>query len=159
MWTVPGVTEEMVSARLRTRMERQRRVLMRDDPPMAWFVIDELCLYRCVGSAEIMAAQMRHLATVARMPNVSLQVLRAVEHPANASELIVTESAAYVEHLKGGLVYTDNEVVSSMLMLFNSLQVESEKASASLETIERLGEAWTGGSPVFQAHRAGRASK
>jgi hypothetical protein len=34
-------------------MERQRRVLMRDDPPLAFFVVDEFALYRLVGSPEV----------------------------------------------------------------------------------------------------------
>jgi hypothetical protein len=35
--------------------------MARDDPPSAWFVIDELSLYRQVGSTGDMAAQLRHL--------------------------------------------------------------------------------------------------
>jgi hypothetical protein len=30
-------------------MERQRRVILRDIPPAAWFVVDELALCRLVG--------------------------------------------------------------------------------------------------------------
>ena len=57
---------------------------------------------------EIMAAQMRHLLDVATLPNVTLQVLPAVAHPATASELIIADnSAAYAEHLAAGGVYTD----------------------------------------------------
>jgi len=51
-------------------MERQRRVMARDDPPSAWFIIDELALYRLVGSTQIMAAQLRQLLTVATLPRV-----------------------------------------------------------------------------------------
>jgi transcriptional regulator with XRE-family HTH domain len=152
--TVPGVNTEIVAARLANRMERQRRVLFRDDPPSIWFVLDELSLYRCVGSAELMAEQLRHLADVAALPHVTMQVLPAVAHPANASELIVTDSAAYVEHLAGGLVYTEGETVTTLERLFTSIHSESDKASDSLAMIERLGEAWTGGSPVFQARKA-----
>ena len=152
--TVPDVTDEMVTARLAARMERQRRVLLRDDPPASWFVIDQLSLYREVDSPEVMAGQMRHLAEVARLPHVTMQVLPAVAHPANASELIVTDGAAYVEHLAGGLVYTEGETVTTLERLFTTIQAESEKASESLAMIERLGEAWTGGSPVFPAHKA-----
>jgi transcriptional regulator with XRE-family HTH domain len=152
--TVPGVNTEIVAARLANRMERQRRVLFRDDPPSTWFVLDELSLYRCVGSAELMAEQLRHLADVAALPHVTMQVLPAVAHPANASELIVTDSAAYVEHLVGGLVYTECETVTTLERLFTSIHSESDKASDSLAMIERLGEAWTGGSPVFQARKA-----
>ena len=79
-------------------MERQQRVLGRDDPPSAWFVIDELSLYREVGSAEIMAAQLRHLLEVAAMPKVTIQVLPAVAHPVNASGFLMADDAVWIEH-------------------------------------------------------------
>jgi len=156
--TYPGATDEIAAARLANRMARQRRVLMREDPPESWFIVDELALYRLVGSAEVMAEQMQVIAAVAAMPNVTLQVLPAVAHPANPSELIVTDSAAYVEHLVGGLVYTDEETIASLSRVFTKILSESEKASDSLAVIERLGETWaTGASPVFQARTAGHA--
>ena len=156
--TVPGVTDEMVTARLASRMERQRRVLMREDPPETWFVVDELSLYRCVGSPGVMAAQLRHLADVARLPNVTMQVLPAVAHPANASEFIVTDNAAYVEHLTGGLVYADDETVMILSRLFRKILSESGKASESLAMILEVGEGWTTGvSRAFQARKAGPA--
>jgi hypothetical protein len=48
--TLPGASADVVDSRLRSRMERQRRVLLRDDPPQAWFVVDEHSLY-CVETA------------------------------------------------------------------------------------------------------------
>ena len=42
--TYPAVSAEAVSARLAARMERQRRLFARDI--MAWFIVDELSLYR-----------------------------------------------------------------------------------------------------------------
>jgi transcriptional regulator with XRE-family HTH domain len=104
-----GAGDEVVSARLRSRMERQRRVLFRDDQPLSLFVVDELSLYRCVGSPEIMAEQCTHLASGARRPNVTMQVLSAVAHPAGARGFIVTDNAAYAEHVAGGFTYTDEE--------------------------------------------------
>jgi transcriptional regulator with XRE-family HTH domain len=156
--TSPGVTDEMVTARLAARMARQRRVLMRDDPPSAWFLVDQLSLYRLVGSAEIMAAQMGHLAAVAARPDVTLQVLPAVAHPANASELIVTDSAAYAEHLAGGFVYTDEETVTRLARLFHTILSESYRASESAAMIEEVGQIWTAGaSPASQTPTADRA--
>jgi hypothetical protein len=156
--TAPGVTDEMVTARLAARMARQRRVLMRDDPPSAWFLVDQLSLYRLVGSAEIMAAQMGHLAAVAARANVTLQVLPAVAHPANASELIVTDSAAYAEHLAGGFVYTDEETVTRLARLFHTILSESYRASESAAMIEEVGQIWTAGaSPASQTPTADRA--
>lgn len=150
-------TDEMVETRLKARMERQRRVLMRDDPPSAWFVVDQLSLYREVGSAEVMSIQMRHLAAVARRPRVTVQVLPAVAHPANASEIIVTESAAYVEHVLGGLVFTEDQNASILGALFNKIQAESFRASESLALIEEVAEIWTGERARSATRTAGRA--
>jgi predicted TIM-barrel fold metal-dependent hydrolase len=77
----PDVTPEVVEARLTARVERQKRILFRDDPPEVWFVIDHTALYRLAGSPEITAAQMRHLLGLARLPHVTVQVLPAVAHP------------------------------------------------------------------------------
>src|ERR1700735_2012844 len=52
---LPGVTDEVVSVRLSNTMERQRRVLFRDDPPDTHVIVDHTALYRLVGSPEIMA--------------------------------------------------------------------------------------------------------
>lgn len=145
----PGVADEVIRVRLASRMERQRRVLMRDDPPKAWFVIDEFALYRLVGSPDIMTGQMRRLAEVAAMPTVTLTVMPAVTHPVNESELIIADDqAAYAEHVAGGFVYTDEETVNSLETRFDTLRAESYRGSESLAMIERLGEIWTGGSPL-----------
>jgi hypothetical protein len=48
----PGVTDEEVGARLTARLARQA-VLTRDDPPAAWFLVDEATLRRCVGSTAV----------------------------------------------------------------------------------------------------------
>ena len=157
--TYPDATDEMVATRLAGRMDRQRRILMREEPPLSFFVIDELSLLREVGSPEIMAAQMCSLTDIARLSHVTMQVLPASAHPANASELIVTDEAAYAEHLVGGFVYTDPEIVSSRLRLFTSINSESYRASESLRMFERMAEAWTGGSLLIPTRMAGPASR
>lgn len=157
--TLPGVAEEVIRARLASRMARQQRILYRDHAPTAWFVVDELSLYRMAGSPEVMAAQMRHLASVAQLPHVTMQMLPAVANPASSSELIVTENAAYVEHLTGGLVYADAETVTGLLRLFTTIHAESNKASETLAAIEGMAELWAGGSPLIQTLKAVRALK
>jgi uncharacterized protein DUF5753 len=144
---------------LTSRMDRQRRVLYRDDAPLSWFVVDQLSLYRRVGSPETMVRQCAHLLEVASLPNVTLQLLPAIAHPANASELIITDSAAYVEHLTGGLVHTDEQTTTTLERLFSTLLSESYRASDSAAMIRKAGELWTGELPPTQAHKAGRASK
>jgi transcriptional regulator with XRE-family HTH domain len=154
----PPVTAEIARARLASRMERQRRVMARDDPPSAWFVIDELALYRLVGSIEIMAAQIRQLLAVAALPRVTLTVMPAVAHPGNASELIIADNVAYAEHMAGGFTYTDEETVSALAARFDSLRGECYRVSESAALIERLGETWTAGvSPLTRTATAGPA--
>jgi hypothetical protein len=156
--TSPGVTSEVVATRLAARLERQRRVIGRDDPPTTWLVVDEMSLYRAVGGPAVMAGQMDHLARIAGLPHVTLQVLPAVGHPANQSELIITDSAAYVEHLVGGYVFTDDATVSSLLRLFSTIQAECYRASESLALIDRTRDTWaTGASPLTAAPTADRA--
>ena len=156
--TASGATAEMVSSRLTSRMERQKRVLMREEPPMAWFIIDELSLYREVGSAQVMAEQMRYLADIAAIPTVVVQVLPAVAHPAGASGFIVADDAAYAEHVAGGYTFTEQETVTSLLKLFNTIHSESFRASESLRMLEGMEQEWmTGVSPLTRTPTAGTA--
>jgi transcriptional regulator with XRE-family HTH domain len=156
----PGVTAEVVSARLAGRMARQQRVVFREEPPSAWFVVDEMALYRRVGSPQMMAAQMRRLADVARLPNVTLTVMGPIAHPANESGFIIADSAAYAEHVGGGYVFTEPDTVTSLSMRFDTLRAESYRASESLDLIERMAGIWTTGVRAAPAGAtAGRASK
>ena len=102
-------------------------MLHRDGPALVTGIIDELSLYRRVGPAETMAAQCDHLLSLASLQHVTLQVLPAIAHPANASELIIADSSAYVEHLAGGHVYTDTSVMSSLRARFEALRGEQKQ--------------------------------
>ena len=139
--TSPGATPEVVENRLRSRLDRQRRVLFRDDPPTAWFIVDEMALYRRVGSSGIMADQARHLIEVASLPNITLQVMPAVEHPANASGFVIADDSAWCENVKGGYVY-EGETVTPLPTLFDTLRGECLKVSESAALLERMIGTW-----------------
>jgi transcriptional regulator with XRE-family HTH domain len=156
--TLPGVPAETVNERVRIRIERQRRVLGTDDPPAAWFIVDEMSLYREVGSPEIMASQLRHLVTLAARPKVSIQVLPAVHHNANASGLLLADDAAWCEHLASGYVFTDAKVVSVLAARFDTLRGECMKVSESTALLGRMADQWeTGVSPLSLIARAASA--
>jgi Domain of unknown function (DUF5753) len=91
-----------------------------------------------------MAGQMAHLADVASLPNITLQILPAVAHPATQSGFMVADDAGYVEHVLGGLVYTELETVTSLGRLFDTLRAESYRASESAAIIGKAQELWTG---------------
>ncbi|MGH3811771.1 MAG: DUF5753 domain-containing protein [Pseudonocardiaceae bacterium] len=50
-------------------------VITKDDAPQVGFILSESALRRVVGDARIMREQLEHLAQMALLPNVQLQVL------------------------------------------------------------------------------------
>jgi hypothetical protein len=56
------------------RLKRQE-LLTRPDPPNVWSVMDEAVLRRPVDGTGVMRAQFRHLAELARLPDVTIQVI------------------------------------------------------------------------------------
>ena len=157
----PGVSDQVVKARLASRMQRQQRVLFRADPPDVHVIVDEVALYRRVGSAEVMAEQMSHLLDLAALDHVRLQVMPAVEHPCNVSEMIIADNAAYTESLAGGGTYTGPEMVARLSRLFATLAGECYRVSESRMMIERMRDTWIafGGRARTQAVTVVAASK
>jgi transcriptional regulator with XRE-family HTH domain len=154
----PGATDDDVSARLTARLARQA-ILTRDDPPATWFLVDEAALRRCVGSPEVMAAQLAHLAGVARLPNLTIQVVPNIAHAGLLSGFAVAERAAYVETAVAGQVFEDAEIIAGLLTRFDTLRNEAFRGSESLTLIERMCEEWkaTGAKAVTQAPTAENA--
>jgi hypothetical protein len=91
-----------------------------------------------------MAAQAAHLLTIAAMPGTVLQILPAAAHPATQSGFMVTDSAAYTEHVIGGYTYTEPETVIRLARLFDTLRAECYRASESAAIIRKAGALWTG---------------
>jgi transcriptional regulator with XRE-family HTH domain len=143
--TSPGVSDEAAAARLKARMERQRRVLGREKPPSVTLLVDESALYRQVGTAEVMAAQLGRLLEVAAMPSVIMQVMPEVAHASVASGYLIADDAVWCETVIVGGTYTDPETVTATVLRFDTLRAECYRASESLALIERLGSQWATG--------------
>jgi len=156
-----GADRDTACARLRGRMERQRRCWERRPPVRAVFIVDEVALYRFVGSAEVMAEQCRHLAEVAGFPNVVLQVMPVVAHAVNNSGIMLADAAAWVEHAAAGYVFTDEQTISSLALRLDTLRGEARTASGSLALLDRMAETWDrlGESQRTQTRPAATASK
>ncbi len=143
--TSPGVTDDAAAARLTARIERQHRVLGRDKPPSVTLLVDEAALYRQVGTAEVMAAQLGRLREVAALPAVLMQVMPEVAHASVASGYLIADDAVWCENVITGGTYTDPETVTATARRFDTLRAECYRASESLALIERLESQWTTG--------------
>ena len=138
----PGVTDDEVNERLAARLARQA-ILTRDDPPAAWFLVDEAALRRHIGPPEIMAAQLAHLAGVACLPNITIQVVPDIAHAGVLGGFAVAERAAYVETAVAGQVFEDADIIAGLITQFDTLRNEAFRGSESLALIERMCEEWT----------------
>lgn len=147
--TSPGIDAATVGMRVAARMDRQRRVLYRDEPPRAWFIADELALYRCVGSPEVMAAQLAHVAEVASLPRITVQVLPNIAHASNASGFLVADDAVWVEHVLGGYAFSDEATVADAMARFDSLRGECAQVSRTRHLLERTATSWTTGESLL----------
>ena len=68
-------------------------------------------------------------------------------HPATASELIIADnSAAYCEHLVAGGVYTEDDTVTRLELIFTTIRAECYRASDSAAIIRKAEKLWTGAS-------------
>jgi transcriptional regulator with XRE-family HTH domain len=143
--TSPGLSDAAAAARLKARMERQHRVLGREKTPSVTLLVDEAALYRRVGTAEVMAAQLRRLLEVAALPSVVMQVMPEVAHASMASGYLIADDAVWCENVITAGTYTDPDTVSATALRFDSLRAECYRASESLALIERLESQWTTG--------------
>ena len=146
----------MRSARVSTARLARQAILTRDDPPAAWFLVDQAALRRCVGSPDVMAAQLAHLAGLARLPNLTIQLVPNIAHAGLLGGFAVAERAAYVETAVAGQVFEDEDIIAGLLTRFDTLRSEAFRGSESLTLIERMCEEWkaTGARAVIQAPTA-----
>lgn len=73
-WTGVEAEGEDIEIKINVRLARQQRLYA--DPPMKLHaIIDENVIRRGVGGAEVMAAQLRHIQEVSRLPNVVIQLV------------------------------------------------------------------------------------
>jgi transcriptional regulator with XRE-family HTH domain len=142
----PGATPERVAERVKARLERQA-LLTRDKPPMAWFLIDESAIRRCVGSPDLMRAQVARVAEMAHLSHICVQVLTVTAHVGVQGALHLAETdgvlqSANVEDIADGRMIDDSRTLAALAMRFRHLQTLALNAADSLAFTERLVDEW-----------------
>ncbi|MFM9700165.1 helix-turn-helix domain-containing protein [Streptomyces europaeiscabiei] len=69
----PLAMQEEIDARLELRRTRQA-LLGRSDAPLLWAVLDEAVFHHAIGGGQVMREQVRHLARMARLDHITLQI-------------------------------------------------------------------------------------
>ena len=104
-----------------SRKER-RELFERNDPPEAFFILDEAVLRRAVGGPKVMRRQLDHLVAISRYPGVSIQVIpfSVGAHSAMAGPFVHLEFPAdndpdviFVENTLGDTLFRDDPDITA----------------------------------------------
>jgi DNA-binding XRE family transcriptional regulator len=135
-----------IERRVEVRRARQG-LLTRRESPRLWAVIDEAALRRPVGGPDTMRAQLERLIEAARLPNVTLQVLRfgAGAHPAMVGAFSVLRFAdvdlpdvIYLEHLTGAVYLDKRDDVRQYLHVMETVCVRAAAPAATPDILTTI---------------------
>ncbi|WP_040815512.1 helix-turn-helix domain-containing protein [Nocardia concava] len=70
----PGGSSDEIDRRVEWRMKRQVLVTRKTKPLELEVLLHESALHRLIGTRQIMAVQLRHLAEISKLPNVSVRI-------------------------------------------------------------------------------------
>ena len=135
-----------IDRRVSLRLQRQD-LLTGPEPPQVWSVIDEGALRRPVGGRAVMAAQLRHLADIAALRQVTIQVIpfgRGGHAAAGGSFSVLrfgdpdVPDVVYLEHLTSALYLDSRDDVDHYLEVMNHLSTEALTPAASTRFIAEI---------------------
>lgn len=143
VWTSDNA--EQVEHRVQLRMARQE-LLVKDDPPQLWSVLDEAVLRRRVGGPDVLRGQLRRLVEATEMPNVTLQVLpfAAGAHAGVDGTFMIAEFRApdpdvvVVEYRTGTVYLDEDDQVRQYKRVFDRLQARAIDPDESVELITKI---------------------
>lgn len=139
---------EEIDRRVSLRLKRQD-IFTRPEPSQVWSVMDEAVLRRPLGSRAVMRAQLDHLAEVATLPQVTIQVVPFGYggHAAAGGSFTILRFAepelpdiVYSEQLTSALYLDDRRDVEYYVEVFNELGAQAltpERTAAYLAEITR----------------------
>ncbi|MFV2198481.1 helix-turn-helix domain-containing protein [Nocardiopsis sp. LOL_012] len=140
----PPPSRRSIEDLLKARLDRQK-ILRRDRPPLALFVVDEGALRRTAGGKSVMREQYKALIEAAEWPFVQIQVLpfdRGAHAAMEGSLVLLTmthaESLVYAETPGSGQVITDARIVADCHQQFGALRSLALSPAESLDFIASL---------------------
>jgi transcriptional regulator with XRE-family HTH domain len=138
--------------KIEVRLARQAR-LTAEDPPEYWAVLNEAVIRRVVGGAEVMRAQLDHIAEMAGLPHVNVQVLPfgAGVHPAMDGSFEILgfpepgdPDVVYLENQAGSLYLEEQPEIDRYARMFSHLMAKALDPEESRRMIARIAADLTG---------------
>ena len=145
--TMPRLGNEQIELQIQAKLTRQS-LLTQANPLTFRAVMDEAVLRRVVGGPQVMGKQLDRLIEVARLPNVTLQIIPFTvgSHPGLESNFNILElpkptpSIVFVEGLVGSMYLERAEDLKRYQEVFERLQTV---ALSPKDTINAIAKIWT----------------
>src|SRR5690348_8668980 len=140
----PGISEDRLDELVAARMDRQA-VLGGEPPPFLWCLLDEGVLHRCVGSPKVTHDQLGHLVEMARLAQVTVQVVpySVGAHPGMAGHFVIAgfgdaPSIVYLDTAVAGQIVETPGVVDQVALVWEALRSEALPRAASRDLIAKI---------------------
>lgn len=141
----PASTPTEIDMRVAGRLKRQQ-LLIDNDPPTYWAVMDEAVLFRPVGGPAVMRDQFARMLELAALPNMTLQIIpfSAGAHAGMDGPFLImgfpelTDSdVVYVDSIADGVYLEDQEDVNRYTLMFDHLRAAALSPEATLDRISQ----------------------
>jgi transcriptional regulator with XRE-family HTH domain len=145
-----GITNEEIDEQVAARLKRQE-ILVRDEPPTLWVILDESVLRRPVGGRYVMREQIGRLIEACRRPHVSVQVISSsvgAHRGLWAGAFIIANfedapAVGYQETACQGQFVDRREDVETLVDCWDTLVREALPWAASQALLEEAAKSWT----------------
>lgn len=142
---LPTASAGEVQRRVELRT-RRAQLLLREDAPQLWAVLDESVLLRVLGSREVMREQLTRLVDMAERPNVTLQIVPLDVTNASAPAIPITylrfggldlPDVVYLEHIRSANFLEDRDETEEYRIALDRLADEALTPQESLALLRK----------------------
>lgn len=136
----PDIVDQLVKDRL-----KRQEIFEAEDPPQAWFTVDEFALRRMVGGSAVVREQLEHMLTISELPNVWIDIVpqETGYYPGLGGSFILLSFAdlsdvAYIEAGGQGMLLQEKSAVAECAVRYNALRGDALRVDESRRLITRL---------------------
>lgn len=151
---LPDDTPEVIERRVEVRLRRSAILTRQHNPIAAEFILHECVLHTVIGSREIMAAQLRHIADMSTRPNITVRILPFVagfpgkvapilpyvilDFPADSRSFGTEPPVVYTEHTLGTMFFEDHVDVQGYRNIHDDLRGGTLDEQASRDLLRQV---------------------
>lgn len=141
---IPAPSEDKITQRATTRIERQE-ILRQPDPPGLSFTVSEVALVDRLGGDAVRIEQLRHLRASSDLPGVTIQVMPIgrQHHAGLSGPFVLIETSdhqhlAYTETQRGSQLISDPDEVSILERKCAMLRAQALNPEETKGLLDRL---------------------